>query len=374
MTRTPTICLAMIVRDEAQVVERAIASALAFVSSWRVIDTGSRDETPEMVMAALGHLPGELRRSEWLDFGHNRSELLTWARGTAEWLLLLDADMTVESDGDVALRLSEFEHDAALLKVDGGVSYRMPYLVRSEPPWHFVGRTHEYLACDQSFSTGWFDSLRLVHHGDGGSRSDKVERDLRMLNCELLDDPSNPRTHFYLGQTLRDAGDLELAAEHYDRRVTLGGWDEEVFYAEYQLGLIEATLGRDRASNSLLSAWDRRPTRAEPLYHLARINRIAGRHQLSWVFSSLASGIPMPDDLLFVEPWLYRWGISFERCDAAWRIGHDELASTLCRELLDMDGIPDDHMEHLQLIASHLGIAHSEDPVTPGRYAAANAP
>ena len=32
----------------------------------------------------------------WVNFGHNRSEAFALARGTADWLLALDADMTVE--------------------------------------------------------------------------------------------------------------------------------------------------------------------------------------------------------------------------------------------------------------------------------------
>lgn len=340
----------MIVRDEAEVIERALRSARALVTSWRIIDTGSTDGTQELIRSHLADVPGELRSAPWVDFGTNRTELVQWARGAGQWLLLLDADMEIEVADDVAEQLARLDADAAFVPVDGGVQYRMPYLVRSDLPWHYVGRTHEHIACDGPFTTAWFDALRVLHHGDGGSRSEKFERDVRLLHQDLLEDPSNPRAHFYLAQTLRDSGDHAGAIEHYERRVALGGWDEEVFYAQYQVGVCEAALGRERAPESLARAWDLRPTRAEPLYHLARVRRIEGRFQLAWISASLAVGIPQPADMLFVEPWIYQWGVRFEWCDAAWRIGHADLARSLCAELLGRDDLPDDHVEHLKVI------------------------
>ncbi len=357
----PGLCLAMIVRNEVAVLDRALDSVLPFVDTWRIIDTGSDDGTPELVRARLGHLDGQLRHSTWIDFGTNRSELVAWATEAADWLLLLDADMTVDADADLRRQLDAFDADAAMVAVEGGITYRMPYLVRGGLPWSFTGRTHEYLSCGVPFSTGWFDGLRVRHHGDGGTRDEKLDRDVRLLHRDLLDDPANSRTHFYLAQTLRDAGDLATAIEHYQRRVELGGWEEEVFFAQYQVGLLEDRLGREACTESLLRAWDLRPTRAEPMYHLARINRLRGHHHLAWIFSTLAASIPKPDDLLFVESWIYDWAASFEQVDAGWRIGHDDLVRQGAAALLARDDLPDDHRDHLLVIVDDLA-GRGEDP------------
>jgi len=351
----------MIVRNEAKVLDRALDSVLPLIDTWRIIDTGSDDGTPDLVRTRLGHLPGELRQSTWVDFGTNRSELVAWATDAAAWLLLLDADMTVEADTGLGRQLDGFDADAALVVVDGGIIYRMPHLVRGGLPWSYTGRTHEHLSCGAPFSTGWFDGLRIRHHGDGGTRDQKLERDLRLLNQELLDDPANPRTHFYLAQTLRDAGDLVTAVEHYQRRVELGGWEEEIFFAQYQVGLLENRLGREACTESLLRAWDLRPTRAEPMYHLARINRLRGHHHLAWIFSTLAASIPKPEDMLFVESWVYDWAASFEQVDAGWRIGHHDLVRQRGAGLLERDDLPEDHRDHLRLILDDLD-SRGEDP------------
>ena len=89
----------MIVRDERATIERCIASVEGLIDCWTICDTGSRDGTADLIEARLERFPGTLHRRPWKDFGHNRSELMKLARGSAEYLLLLDADMTVEQLG-----------------------------------------------------------------------------------------------------------------------------------------------------------------------------------------------------------------------------------------------------------------------------------
>ncbi|MFZ0042772.1 MAG: hypothetical protein WAK93_15790, partial [Solirubrobacteraceae bacterium] len=69
----PGICLCMIVKDEAQVIERCLASVKEHLAYWVICDTGSSDATPELIRRALDGVPGEVHERPWVDFGHNRS-------------------------------------------------------------------------------------------------------------------------------------------------------------------------------------------------------------------------------------------------------------------------------------------------------------
>ncbi|GAA1729315.1 glycosyltransferase [Microcella frigidaquae] len=342
--------LAMIVRNEEAIIERLITSVLPHIDSWRIIDTGSTDGTVARIEAALAGLPGELRVSEWVDFGHNRSELVAWATVGAEWLLLLDADMTIDADDDLGEQLAAVTADAALVPVGGGVSYRMPYLVRGGRPWHYAGRTHEYLTSSEPYTTTWFDGLRITHIADGSSHRVKLERDVELLGLDLLDNPDSARTVFYLAQTYRDAGEHQLALEHYQRRAAMGGWEEEVFWSLYQAALIEEKTASPTAGDAFIRAWDARPERAEPLYRLARRHRLLRQHHAAWLYASAAAALEHPADSLFVEAEIYRWGAAFERADAAWRLGHLDLARTEADRILALDGIPDEYRTHLAKI------------------------
>ena len=87
-----TLCLAMIVRNEAAVIRRCLNSVRPLIDHWIVVDTGSTDGTQDLVRAALAGLPGQLVERPWVDFAHNRSEALALARPHGTYTLIIDAD------------------------------------------------------------------------------------------------------------------------------------------------------------------------------------------------------------------------------------------------------------------------------------------
>jgi tetratricopeptide (TPR) repeat protein len=309
----PTIGLCMIVKDEAEVIERCLDSVEGLIDTWTICDTGSDDGTPDLIESRLAGLPGTLHHRPWRDFGQNRTELLELARGTADYLLLVDADMTIGWRGP----LPELEADAYELRHEGDLGYWIPRLIRGDCDWHYVGATHEYLALDDEFTREPLRSLVIEHHGDGGSRDDKYERDRALLEAELDRDPDNDRATFYLAQTLRDMGLTEEAIKLYRRRVELGGWDEEVFYAAFQVAELTAEEKPLDSIPLFLEALELRPSRAEPLHQAAYACRRLGMWESAYTFARRAIEIPEPDDILFVSTTTYAWGSLFEFALAA---------------------------------------------------------
>jgi glycosyltransferase involved in cell wall biosynthesis len=90
------LCLNMIVRDEAPVIERCIRSVLPHIQCWAIVDTGSSDGTQAIVRGLLGGLPGELIERPWVDFATNRNQALELARGYGDYALIMDADDALE--------------------------------------------------------------------------------------------------------------------------------------------------------------------------------------------------------------------------------------------------------------------------------------
>jgi len=334
-----TVCLCMIVRDEAAVIARCLESVSSVIDCWLICDTGSVDATRAIIRDTLRGIPGELRERPWVDFGHNRSELMELARGRADYLLLLDADMTLTASGALPAVLSA---DAYLLRHMGDPEYWIKRLVRGDRRWEYVGTTHEYLvATDGAETEERLDVLVVAHHADGGARADKLQRDVRLLQRDLERDPANGRAVFYLAQTYRDLGRLERAAELYMQRAAMGGWTEEVFYSLYQAGVIRAELADWTAAMALLiDAFEYRPARLEPLYELASRLRLRGQHETAHLFAARGIGRPMPADILFVHPWVYRWGMLFEYSITSYWTGDARAALKACDQLLALPDLP----------------------------------
>jgi len=351
MAGRPSICLCMIVKDEAGVIERCLGSVRGLIDCWVICDTGSSDGTQELVRDACEGVPGELHERPWVDFGHNRTELMELARGKADFLLLLDADMTVSYDES---GLRDLAADSYMLRHAEEPEYWIKRLVRGDRRWWYVGATHEYIATEGPDRTENLGAIVVSHGGDGGNRAEKFERDLRLLSDELEREPDNARTVFYLAQTLRDLGRLEESIGLYRRRVGMGGWEEEVFYALYQVGVLSERVGRrEEAIAALFDAWAKRPQRAEPLYELAWMFREREQYHAAGLVSGRGIQIPVPSDRLFVHRWVYRWGLLFEHSIAAYWVGRPREALEACDRLLAMPDLSDPYRTQTEENRAH---------------------
>src|SRR6266404_4162858 len=92
------ICLSMIVKNEAPVIERCLNSVLPIIDYWVICDTGSTDGTQEIIKQffAKHAMQGELHDRPWRDFAYNRSEALELARDKGAYSFIIDADDTLE--------------------------------------------------------------------------------------------------------------------------------------------------------------------------------------------------------------------------------------------------------------------------------------
>lgn len=330
MSTKPTIGLAMIVRDEATVITQCLERALPLIDTWTIIDTGSEDETVEIIKRALDGVPGQMHHRDWVGHSHNRTELLELARDTADHLLLLDADLLLTIDGDLPTLTS----DMYVARLDGDFSHTLPLLVNGHREgWRYEGAAHAVLTAPGPFSVEELQNARLTETRGSSPRSDKIQRDAQALEQEI-----DPRTIFYLAQSYRDLGYDEAAADLYRLRVRHSSTHpQEVFWACYQEGLLRIQSDFARGCAILLEAWERRPSRAEPLWKLAREHRLLGQAHPALLYAEQACRIPQPNDNHFVLTWIYQWGCLMERALARQATGDTDGATRDFLQLAERD-------------------------------------
>ncbi|MFJ5304009.1 glycosyltransferase [Streptomyces sp. NPDC088350] len=334
-----TLCLCMIVKNESLVIERCLEAVRPLVDYWVISDTGSTDGTQELIRKVLDGVPGELHEDPWVDFGHNRTRNIQHARGKADYLLTLDADHVLRQDGP----LPRLTAGSYMLRYDApGTQHRFKHLMRGDWLWRYEGVTHEYPRTDEPDTQENLDALVIEDQADGGCRSDKFERDARLLRRELARDPDNPRTVFYLANTERDLGHAEEAIALYERRAAMGGWGEEVYCSLVEAGTLRAEKTGDwpGAMDAFSRAWDGRPQRLEACYELASRLRTAGRYRTAHALLGDVVGRPEPGDLLFTKPWVYRWGLLFEFSITAYWVGEFAASVEACDRLLALPDLP----------------------------------
>jgi glycosyltransferase involved in cell wall biosynthesis len=333
----------MIVKDEAPIIARCLASARPFIDAWLIVDTGSSDRTPEIVREQLADVPGALHHREWRSFGENRTEALELARGLADYLLFVDADEWL--DPGAGLDRTQLTADAYNLRCSyAGTSYPRCALVATRLAWRWEGVVHETLACGSPHAIEWLaDPAIVVEHAGARSRDPLTYlKDAALLEASLQRDPTNRRTVFYLAQSYRDAGEFARSRELYLERAGMGGWDEEVWFSRCQAAMLAERLGADHASvaQEYLDAYQLRPSRAEPLVELARFHRGRSEYALAFLYARQAAECVRPADALFVDEHVYTWRALDELTLAAFYAGHLDVGRRAMTQLLEEDRYP----------------------------------
>lgn len=308
------VCLTMIVKDETEVIERCLSSVKPFIKSWCIVDTGSKDNTRELIHAAMRGIPGTLHDRPWKNFGENRTEAfaLAFERG-ADYALVIDADDVLRAQENFVMPLLTAPTYALRVEHGGLVHYR-PHLFRRDAGYRYEGVVHEYATNGSYEEPKVLDGLvcRIVGGGarSAGSKTEKFLRDAKVLRTALVKDPTNARYVFYLAQSYRDAGRLPAAISYYERRSKMtNGFYEEIFVSLLEIARARVGLSAPEpvVVASYMHAFETAPYRAEPLFELARYFRAKDRFAAAYVYAKACAGMQRPNARLFVNEFVYEW-------------------------------------------------------------------
>lgn len=363
-SRRQKICLAMIVKNEAPVIERCLASVLPLIDYWIIADTGSTDGTQDIIRHYLQNIPGELHERPWVDFAHNRSEALALARPHGDYTLIIDADDVLELPP--GFKMPYLNADSYMVEIRNlERRYWRPQLVRNALPWRYEGVLHEFLSTSAAGqrvlpserSQKRLAGVRIRMSQEGARRrtgdAGRYRADAAVLE-EALRTETDPflvaRYTFYLAQSLMDAGDKARALEFYRRRATLGLWQQEVYVSLYRAALLMEGLGQpdDEVIAAFLDAHRAAPDRAEPLHGAARLCRVRQRHREGYDIARRGINLKAPADGLFIEGWIYDYGLLDELAVNAYWAGKYDECLKVCRQLLASGALPADHRQRVE--------------------------
>ena len=245
------LSLSMIVRDEAERLERCLASVQGFVDEMVLVDTGSQDGT----VALARDLGATVHEIPWPgDFAPARNTAMQWLTG--DWVLVLDGDEQLRAEAMAPLRALMAQPDVLLinlLRLEQGAR-QSPYSSVSR-----LFRRHPAIRWSRPYHSSVDESVAALQ---------RQEPHWRVADCSipaLLHDGYRPEL-LAQGQKalrLRLAMEQELAERPHDP------------YACAKLGSLEVSEGHRAKGMALLRRGlehcppDDHPERYELLLHLA---------------------------------------------------------------------------------------------------------
>jgi glycosyltransferase involved in cell wall biosynthesis len=337
------VCLNMIVKNESKVITRCLNSVLPVIDYWVIVDTGSTDGTQKIIKDFMRDkgVEGELYERPWVNFAHNRNEALNLAKGKRSYLLFMDADDYLVCEPDFKLPYLDKDLYFVMANHPSGTKYGRLHFVNNCKEWVWEGVLHEALMAKPSNEWRSSATLEKVNNtctADGARSNDtqKYQKDAVTLENALKEDPNNTRYVFYLAQSYRDAGNGDLALKNYEKRAAMAGWDQENFIALLEAAKLQEQL--KYPSEDVIKGYERayqyRPSRAEPVYYLANYLRSLKKYDEAYRWAKIGAAIPYSKDILFVEAWIYDYGMLLELSVSAYWTDRYKECQEISHEIL----------------------------------------
>lgn len=294
-TKTPTLCLNMIVKNESKIITRLFNSVIPIIDCYCICDTGSTDNTIELIIDYFNNkgISGKIVSEPFKNFCHNRNFALKSCIGMSDYVLLLDADMILEIKNFNKSVLSKAD-SFHILQGNDSFFYQNMRIIKNNGLYSYCGVTHEYINTPSGNTKTCIEKQTLFIRdiGDGGSKNDKFERDIKLLLDGIKEEPNNERYYFYLANSYHDSGRFGEAINVYKKRIELGGWQEEVWYSYYRIGLCFKNMGKmDDAIKYWTEGFEFYSQRLEGLYEIIKHYRIISKHKLANLFYQQAKQI-----------------------------------------------------------------------------------
>lgn len=243
MQQRKTICLTMIVKNEAHIIGETLEHLCKFIrfDYWAISDTGSTDTTKEIIKGffkAKG-IPGKLQEEEWRDFGYNRTKAFELAFGKTDYAFVWDADDEIYGDFKFP-EVLEADSYRFTFGNSSGMRYSRPQLFNNKKRWCYKGVLHEYANCLEA--CGKAESIIGNYYFVSGRKGARNKDPLKYLkDAQILEaaaekalaegDELYNRYIFYCAQSYNSSNMPEKAIEFYKKALTLPLWTQEKYVA-----------------------------------------------------------------------------------------------------------------------------------------------
>lgn len=272
------INLCIMVKDAGPGFEEVLTENMKHIDKWTILDTGSTDETINIIKKVLVKKPGNLYQEPFINFRDSRNRLLELAGKDCKYLMILDDTYIIQG------KYREFlSHVRGHVDTDSynlfistdDVHYASNRILKSDRELKYIYKIHEVINPDNNKCYQIPFEVGCVYDKPSDYMCKRTYNrklnDLTILFDEIKENPEDPRAYYYLGETYKELGNYESSLDFYLMRVnkTQPGYIGDKVDALLQAGIIAMfNLKKpfDYAKQLFLGVHELEPLRPDPIY------------------------------------------------------------------------------------------------------------
>ena len=218
--------LCIMVKNGGPQFEKMLLDNMSFFDRWTILDTGSTDETIDIINRVLvGKKKGELFQEPFINFRDSRNRCLELAGKKCKFITMLDDTYVLE--GNLRAFLNEVRGDqrstsfTLYIKSDDTI-YGSNRIIKSDSELRYVHRIHEVITDKNNINivipkeVSLIDDRRFDYMEK--RTMDRKQLDLKLLFEEVEENPHDPRAYYYLAQTYNLLEDYEKSFFYFTKR------------------------------------------------------------------------------------------------------------------------------------------------------------
>ena len=301
------INLCIMVKNGGPQFEQMLTANLNLIDNWTILDTGSTDNTIEIINNLLvGKKNGNLYQEPFINFKDSRNKLLELAGTKCKFNLMLDDTYIIKGNLREFLnevRSDQYSNSFTLFIHNDDTKYGSNRITKSNSGLKYINKIHEVITEHNNINIVIPENRAYILDESYDYMKTRTmyrkQLDLKLLFEEIDENPNNPRTYYYLGQTYNQLKDYEKAFFYFMKRYEFSnsGFIQERIDAAFEAARIanfKLNKPWDECEQLYNNAFKMDESRPESLYFIGIHFYLENNYNKAYIYFKKAFEIGFP--------------------------------------------------------------------------------
>lgn len=241
--------LVMIVKNSGDILRECLRSIKPYISKWTILDTGSKDDTPDIIKEEMIGVPGSLFFEDFIDFSTSRNRSLDLACSSGiqcKYQIILDDSYVLHGGENLLKILTNSKKKSFNISINScsEEKYYSLRIIKTSCNYRYINKIHEIINTgkDSVEILGRdFVYIKDVNPMDHKTRTmNRLKSDIILMKTHLEEHKDDTRMMFHLSMTLKLIGDFKGCLKYLEKMVTIKNLHKEYeFSSLYNINILK---------------------------------------------------------------------------------------------------------------------------------------